>query len=756
MRHHNLQVTGSVVVNGLGVATASELTAYTASTDAKISTLQAFTSSVGTTNTFTASASGRLNSIETITASNIGRLNSIETITASNVARLNSIETITASNVSRLNSLEAKTGSLATTGSNTFIGIQTITGSLYISSDLIVQGSSSLQNITASAVSIGTNLINLNTANPAIRYAGISVQDSGSANGVTGSMLWDSTCNRWLYSNPSGVDYSGGIIMSGPRAATFGTETTLTCHYIAKSGGGDHLYDSCIYESGSRVGINTSTLSKKLHICGTGSEITFDVDSANLAVIRGNVTTNFDLNNEGFGGCIRLYGSEVQFRTNAVDPAVVIKNSGITCFACTICAPIVSIGSCLLINQTCSLLESVTTKVEMSGIGTSTPYLQASYNVFANHGANCTWIGYLNFNKSRGTTQGSVTAVVNGDRIGMVRFSGADGFEQIRATEIYSEVDGTVGKCCVPGRIIFATTGNNLDGPIERFRISNTGVSTISGEGLFINRPTISSGEPYIFWQKNGTNRGAIYGADGVSGLRYFGLSHCFEGTICTPSLRVQSAFADLTLCGSNTTSPHLGGTFSITTNQDALGRTIIGNSSVGRAIYLESNGQTAFNCGIKFGNGSGCLNYYQQGTFSPAFAGSTSGCGVPSGANSALGYYTRIGNQVFITVAVNSSTFPSYSGDLRMYLPFTACDGGGLSSVTYHGPPIYFYPLANWGSSYCINDITTYILGATNYLTFNIYGLGTDRQNAVTSANTNLSGAAGIYTRFSINYTAV
>jgi hypothetical protein len=43
MRHHNLQVTGSVVVNGLGVATASELTAYTASADAKISTLQAFT-----------------------------------------------------------------------------------------------------------------------------------------------------------------------------------------------------------------------------------------------------------------------------------------------------------------------------------------------------------------------------------------------------------------------------------------------------------------------------------------------------------------------------------------------------------------------------------------------------------------------------------------------------------------------------------------------------------------------------------------
>ena len=167
-------------------------------------------------------------------------------------SELVSIHGVTASNISRLNSLENKTGSLATTGSNTFYGQQVFSGSLYVQNDLIVQGSSSLQNITASAVSIGTNIVNLNTANPAVRYAGISVQDSGSANGVTGSILWDSTCNRWIYSNPSGVGYSGGMLLSGPRTQTLGTETALTCMFIAKSGGGDHLYDSCISElSGS-------------------------------------------------------------------------------------------------------------------------------------------------------------------------------------------------------------------------------------------------------------------------------------------------------------------------------------------------------------------------------------------------------------------------------------------------------------------------------------------------------------------------
>jgi hypothetical protein len=44
--------------------------------------------------------------------------------------------------------------------------------------------------------------------------------------------------------------------MSGPRAATLGGEVTLTCNYVAKSGGGDHLYDSCIVDDGTSVCVN--------------------------------------------------------------------------------------------------------------------------------------------------------------------------------------------------------------------------------------------------------------------------------------------------------------------------------------------------------------------------------------------------------------------------------------------------------------------------------------------------------------------
>ena len=263
------------------------------------STAFVFTSSF---NTISSSVSSQLTTLQTTSGSNIGRLNNLESksssvdisisninsVTASNIARLTNLETKSASvdiSVSSINtftssngntSLNSKTGSYATTGSNTFFGTQTFSGSVYIANDLVVQGSSSIQYISASSVSIGTNIVQLNTATPSVRYAGLAVQDSGSSAGITGSILWDSLCNRWMYSNPSTIGYSGGIIMSGPRAATLGQETTLTCNYIAKSGAGDHLYDSCIWEMSGSVGINTNSPSGKFQVMDDSGSFFFD------------------------------------------------------------------------------------------------------------------------------------------------------------------------------------------------------------------------------------------------------------------------------------------------------------------------------------------------------------------------------------------------------------------------------------------------------------------------------------------------
>jgi hypothetical protein len=274
----------------------------TVATGSNVSLTGSFTGSIAgidinSTNTFTASTDSRLNSIETISSSNISRIGSLEsfsssifttnTFTSSTSARLNSIETITASNISRLTSLEIKTGSLATTGSNTFIGTQTITGSLFISSDLIVQGSSSLQNITASAVSIGTNIINLNTANPAIRYAGLSIGDSGSI-GSSGSFLYDSVQDEMIFIHRgANTTVTSSVTLMGPQTYdSIGNETYPTSNRIQKGTGNEHLVDSCIFDNGTTICLTGNTITNNIIVSNnqnTATQITICNTTCNTA-----------------------------------------------------------------------------------------------------------------------------------------------------------------------------------------------------------------------------------------------------------------------------------------------------------------------------------------------------------------------------------------------------------------------------------------------------------------------------------------
>jgi hypothetical protein len=335
MRHHNLQVTGSVSVNGISAATAADLGAYTGSNDTKVSTLQSFTASISTTNTFTASTNSRLGSIENFTAS----VNTTNTFTASATLRLNDLETKSASvdtlnteQNTRLTNLEIKTGSLATTGSNTFIGTQTITGSLYISSDLIVQGSSSLQNITASAVSIGTNIINLNTANPAIRYAGLSIGDSGSI-GSSGSFFYDSVQDEMIFVHRgANTTVTSSVVLMGPQTFdSIGNETYLTSNRIPKGAGNEHLADSNISDTGTLVTVSSPLSS--IVTSGTARVTIGDdlVSGGSLLSLRGvsSGKTWFIGNNYNVGGALEFVQSTTNGGTTpAGTPSMIITSVG--------------------------------------------------------------------------------------------------------------------------------------------------------------------------------------------------------------------------------------------------------------------------------------------------------------------------------------------------------------------------------------------------------------------------------------------
>jgi hypothetical protein len=178
---------------------------------------------------------------------------------------LTNIETKSASVDISLSSINLKTGSYATTGSNTFFGTQTYSGSVYIANDLIVQGSSSIQYISASSVSIGTNIVQLNTANPSVRFAGLTIIDSGSIGG-SGSFLYDSVQDEFIFVHRgNGTNVTSSHFVLGPETYdSLGNETYLTTNTIPKGTGKEHLIDSCIIDDGTTTCI-------KNNLVGTGT-----------------------------------------------------------------------------------------------------------------------------------------------------------------------------------------------------------------------------------------------------------------------------------------------------------------------------------------------------------------------------------------------------------------------------------------------------------------------------------------------------
>lgn len=173
------------------------------------------------------------------------------------------------------------TGSLGISGSLDVKEDVVIHRNLYVSGNLELLGSSSYVNISSSQVDLGTNIINLNTYAPFERFAGLSVYDSGSNVGVTGSLLWDSTNNVWIYSHP---DHLGSVasarLISGPlNTGSIGNETGLTAGHFPIASGDDHISDSLLTYLGTTLAFNTN-------------KFTVDSSSGDTA-ISGNFTLSY-------------------------------------------------------------------------------------------------------------------------------------------------------------------------------------------------------------------------------------------------------------------------------------------------------------------------------------------------------------------------------------------------------------------------------------------------------------------------------
>ena len=201
----------------------------------------------------------------------------------------------------------------ATTGSNNLVGDQHITSttianaftstaslytdgglqvtkdayfssSMFIKGNLTIYGTQSIAYITSSQLNIATNLITVNTATPAVRFGGLAVYDSGSTGtGMTGSLLWDSQNNSWIYDNPSGSgNYDSAMVIMGPRnASALGSEQGLSCNYLIQGHGHHHTTSSGIFHDGSTTCFPSTVTAGGNYLIPNGSSL-YSSTSGNL------------------------------------------------------------------------------------------------------------------------------------------------------------------------------------------------------------------------------------------------------------------------------------------------------------------------------------------------------------------------------------------------------------------------------------------------------------------------------------------
>lgn len=206
-----------------------------------------------------------------------------------------SLATVDTVQSSRLTAIENVTGSYATTGSNTFVAPQTISdttnsttyldgalhivGGMSVRKDVRVSGSMTVNGlltavsmstlyVTASEYTIGTSKIILND-DDLVRFAGISITDSGSSSPATASIYWDSMKHKFIYENLSGSSYNSAMFIAGPKnTGSLGDEVGLTSGYVPYATGDDHISDSVMYQSGGNIGIGTTNPGSKLTVNG--------------------------------------------------------------------------------------------------------------------------------------------------------------------------------------------------------------------------------------------------------------------------------------------------------------------------------------------------------------------------------------------------------------------------------------------------------------------------------------------------------
>jgi hypothetical protein len=321
-------------------------------------------------------------------------------------------------------------------------------------------------------------------------------------------------------------------------------------------------------------------------------------------------------------------------------------------------------------------------------IGTTTVRTGYSYPIFIEGTTVSGGIGIINnaasttgsvirLSKTRGTTAGSVTAVVANDTLGAITFDGADGTNIIQGATISAAVDGTPGTNDMPGRLVFATTADGASTPTERMRIDSAGnlglgvtpsawaagnfIALQVGKGASIVGRGGAGTEDQIYVSANAYNDGA---------WKYIGTGNA------------TNYYQD--------NGEHVWRTAPSGTAGNPITFTQVLSVSGGNSLALEGATSQA-GTGITFpatqsaSTDANTLDDYEEGTWTGFISDGTNNATMDRNT----GWYVKIGRQVTVTGWFRSTSLGSVTGAIRLTgLPFAinVANGAACAGTVANG----------------------------------------------------------------------
>ena len=331
--------------------------------------------------------------------------------------------------------------------------------------------------------------------------------------------------------------------MSGPRGSTLGNEPTLTCNYIAKSGGGDHLYDSCIYESGGNVGIGSISPCAKLHINATsaGDDLLYFCDGSTTA-------TKFVYNVK-----------------NGADDALILRRNHTTqgnlcIMSWTYCGN-VGIG----VGAPSNVLDVAKASQDSMVILT-----ESSDN------GDCTALFYSR--RSRGTSLTSPTAIQLANNLGGLAIGGYDGSSYKMGAKIFGLAAENWSVGCNGTDIIFSTNSTTKCLPTEKVRINASGLVNFACNICVNNNVIIYNGSNSFYaWTNCSSFQPGLYG------------QICIGSSMTGIYTKMYGSGVDAGLFGINTQCMAFVGT------DGACGKGLLIGTANNAPIYVGTNNVEAF-----------------------------------------------------------------------------------------------------------------------------------------------------------------